>query len=93
MTKGISIPKRKFVDTQSSAVRGGTRRVRSDGWRDRVSVKLVHGQCAAVYAAHAAELANSFGARACRVRVDKPRRIWLDFLHTDPLAQSLTVPP
>jgi DNA segregation ATPase FtsK/SpoIIIE, S-DNA-T family len=68
------------------------RRVRSDGWRDRVSVKLLHGQCADTYAAHAQELANSFRAHSCRVRVDKPRRIWLDFLHTDPLAQPLGTP-
>lgn len=54
------------------------RRVRSDGWRDRVSVRLLHGQCAESYAAHADELAHSFGARSCRVRADKPRRIWLD---------------
>jgi DNA segregation ATPase FtsK/SpoIIIE, S-DNA-T family len=68
------------------------RRVRSDGWRDRVSVMLLHGQCAATYAAQAEALANSFGAHSCRVRVDKPRRIWLDFLHADPLAQPLVVP-
>ncbi len=68
------------------------RRVRADGWRDRVSVKLLHGQCADSYAAQAEELANSFGARGCRVRVDRPRRIWLDFLHTDPLAPPLAVP-
>ena len=49
------------------------RRVRAEGWRDRVSVRLVHGQCAAAYATHAAELANSFGARSCRVRVDRDR--------------------
>ncbi|HEX2290764.1 MAG TPA: FtsK/SpoIIIE domain-containing protein [Pseudonocardiaceae bacterium] len=68
------------------------RRVRADGWRDRVSVKLLHGQCADTYAAHAAELANSFGAHSCRVRVDRPRRIWLDLLHSDPLTQPLTIP-
>ena len=68
------------------------RRVRADGWRDRVSVKLLHGQCAATYAAHAEELANSFGARACRIRVDKPRRIWLDVIHADPLAGPVRVP-
>jgi len=68
------------------------RRVRADGWRDRVSVTLLHGQCADTYAAHAQELANSFRARSCRVRVDKPRQIWLDFLHTDPLAQPLAIP-
>jgi DNA segregation ATPase FtsK/SpoIIIE, S-DNA-T family len=68
------------------------RRVRSDDWRDRVSVKLLHGQCADTYAVHTQELANSFRARSCRVRVDRPRRIWLDFVHTDPLAQSIAVP-
>ena len=68
------------------------RRVRADGWRDRVSVTLLHGQCADTYAVHAAELANSFRAGACRVRVDRPRRIWLDFVHTDPLVQSIAVP-
>ncbi len=68
------------------------RRVRSDGWRDRVSVTLLHGQSAHTYAVHAQELAHSFRAHYCRVRVDKPRRIWLEFLHTDPLAQPLAVP-
>lgn len=52
----------------------------------------MHGQCTHSYAVHAAELANSFGAQVCRVRVDKPRRIWLDFLHVDPLAQATAVP-
>jgi hypothetical protein len=47
---------------------------------------------AATYAAHAPELANSFGARSCRIRVDKPWRIWLDLIHTDPLAQPVRVP-
>ncbi|HEU0086585.1 MAG TPA: hypothetical protein VFQ77_02835 [Pseudonocardiaceae bacterium] len=60
------------------------RRVRAEGWRDRVSVRLLYGQCADAYTAHAEELANSFGARSCRVRVDRPRRIWLDLVHADP---------
>jgi DNA segregation ATPase FtsK/SpoIIIE, S-DNA-T family len=69
------------------------RRVRAEGWRDRVLVRLLPGQCATRYAAHAEELANSFGAHACRVRVDKkPRRIWLDLIHADPLAQPVRVP-
>ena len=68
------------------------RRVRADGWRDRVLVKLLHGQCAGAYAMHADELANSFGARSCRVRVDRPRRIWLDLIHADPLVQPVAVP-
>jgi S-DNA-T family DNA segregation ATPase FtsK/SpoIIIE len=68
------------------------RRVRADGWRDRVSVKLLYGQCADTYATRADELAHSFGARACRVRVHQPRRIWLDLVHADPLAQPVGVP-
>ncbi|MGH3787493.1 MAG: FtsK/SpoIIIE domain-containing protein [Pseudonocardiaceae bacterium] len=67
-------------------------RVCADGWRDRVSVKLLHGQCADTYATHADKLANSFGARSCRVRVDRPRRIWLDLVHTDPLVEPLAAP-
>ncbi|MGH3795254.1 MAG: FtsK/SpoIIIE domain-containing protein [Pseudonocardiaceae bacterium] len=68
------------------------RRVRADGWRDRVSVRLLHGQCAETHTTHAEELAHSFGARSCRVRVDKPRRIWLDLVHTDPLAVPIGLP-
>jgi DNA segregation ATPase FtsK/SpoIIIE, S-DNA-T family len=68
------------------------RRVRADAWRDRVSVRLLRGQAPSAYAARAEELAHSFGARSCRVRVDRPRRIWLDFLHSDPLAQPLPLP-
>jgi DNA segregation ATPase FtsK/SpoIIIE, S-DNA-T family len=68
------------------------RRVRADGWRDRVGVRLLHGQSAAAYAAQAEELANSFGAQSCRVRIDRPRRIWLDLIHSDPLAEPITVP-
>jgi DNA segregation ATPase FtsK/SpoIIIE, S-DNA-T family len=68
------------------------RRIRAEGWRDRVSVRLLPGQCAGTYAACTEELANSFGARACRIRVGKPRRIWLDLIHTDPLAQPISVP-
>jgi S-DNA-T family DNA segregation ATPase FtsK/SpoIIIE len=68
-------------------------RVRADGWRDRVLVRLLHGQCAETYAAHAEELANSFGARSCRVRINRPRRIWLDMIHSDPLAVPFAAPP
>jgi S-DNA-T family DNA segregation ATPase FtsK/SpoIIIE len=68
------------------------RRVRSDGWRDRVSIKLLPGQCPTAYERHAEELAHSFGARSCRVRVEKPRRLCLDLVHSDPLARPLDVP-
>ncbi len=33
----------------------------SGGWRDRVSVKLLHGQCGDSYSAHADPLASLFG--------------------------------
>lgn len=68
------------------------RQVHSDNWHDQVSVKLVHGQCAASYAVHAQEVANSFGARSYRIRVDRPRRIWLDLIHTDPRTDPVRVP-
>lgn len=68
------------------------RRVRSDGWRDRVFVKLLPGQCPAVFEEHAESLAHSFGAGSCRVRVEKPRRLVLDLVHADPLQRPLDVP-
>jgi DNA segregation ATPase FtsK/SpoIIIE, S-DNA-T family len=68
-------------------------RVRSDGWRDRVSVKLLRGQCPDDYAHRASQLAHSFGATSCRIRVERPRRICLDFLHRDPLTAVIEPPP
>ncbi len=66
--------------------------VRADGWRDRVSVKLLPGQSPAMYAARSDELAHSFGATSCRVRTIKPRRIVLDFIHSNPLAAAIRPP-
>lgn len=68
------------------------RRVRADGWRDRVSVRLLHGQSPDEFVARAESLAHSFGAMSCRVRQDKPRRIWLDLIHTDPLRDPIAPP-
>jgi S-DNA-T family DNA segregation ATPase FtsK/SpoIIIE len=80
----------------SRGVRGAhypvIRRVRSDGWRDRVAVRMLHGQTADDYAGRSEALANSFDARACRVRAEKGRRIWLDLLHADPLADPIPAP-
>ncbi|GAA1870961.1 FtsK/SpoIIIE domain-containing protein [Pseudonocardia ailaonensis] len=68
------------------------RRVRADGWRDRVLVGLLHGQDPAAFEAHAGALAHSFGATSCRVRVAGPRRIWLDLIHRDTLATPIAPP-
>jgi S-DNA-T family DNA segregation ATPase FtsK/SpoIIIE len=71
------------------------RRVRSSPWGDRVLVRLVVGQCTEDIEAVAPELAHSFGARACRVREDRPGRLWLEFATGDPLTEivpALAVP-
>ncbi|ASO18933.1 S-DNA-T family DNA segregation ATPase FtsK/SpoIIIE [Actinoalloteichus hoggarensis] len=68
-------------------------RVRADGWRDRVTVALLHGQAPGEFEARAEALAHSFGARSCRVRVLSPRRIVLDLLHGDPLTRPVLPPP
>ncbi len=66
-------------------------RVRSTGYTDRVQVKMVSGQCAADWAAKTENLAHGFGALLCRVRIARPGRIILEFVHRDALAAP--VPP
>lgn len=68
------------------------RRVRSEGWRDRVRVRMVPAQSPEVWELRRDCLAHSFNARSCRVRVIRPRVIELDFVHRDPLARPLSVP-
>jgi S-DNA-T family DNA segregation ATPase FtsK/SpoIIIE len=71
------------------------RRVQSTRWGDRVLVRLVAGQCTEDVERVAAELAHSFGARSCRVREDRPGRVWLEFATADRLAEvvpALSVP-
>ncbi|HEY0640936.1 MAG TPA: FtsK/SpoIIIE domain-containing protein [Pseudonocardiaceae bacterium] len=67
-------------------------RVRSDAWRDRVTVRLLAGQEPAHFEHKAEALAHSFGAASCRVRVVKPRRVVLDLVHGDPLARPIDPP-
>jgi len=69
------------------------RRVRSEGWRDRVRVRLIPAQSPEAWELRREALAHSFGARSCRVRVLKPRVVELDFVHSDPLARPVPVPP
>lgn len=68
------------------------RRVRSEGWRDRVRVKMIPAQSPDAWELRRDGLAHSFGAQSCRVRVLKPRVVELDFIHSDPLARPLPVP-
>ncbi|MFC0109847.1 FtsK/SpoIIIE domain-containing protein [Kibdelosporangium aridum] len=68
------------------------KRVRSEGWRDRVRVKMIKGQAPEQWAERASGLAHSFHANSCRVRVIKPGRIELDLIHSDPLARPVPLP-
>jgi S-DNA-T family DNA segregation ATPase FtsK/SpoIIIE len=68
-------------------------RVRSNRWCDRVRVRLLLGQCTEDYERAALGLAHSFGAIACRVREDRPGRVWLQFTTSDPLTETLPALP
>ncbi|MFC6092046.1 FtsK/SpoIIIE domain-containing protein [Saccharothrix lopnurensis] len=72
--------------------RPGLRRVRSDGWRDRVRVRMIPAQSPEVWELRREGLAHSFHAQSCQVRVLRPQVIELDFVHRDPLARPLSVP-
>jgi DNA segregation ATPase FtsK/SpoIIIE, S-DNA-T family len=58
--------------------------VQSEPWGDRVLIRLAIGQSTADIERVAPQLAHSFGARACRVREDRPGRLWLLFEIDDP---------
>jgi S-DNA-T family DNA segregation ATPase FtsK/SpoIIIE len=66
--------------------------VRAEGWRDLVRVTMVKGQAPEQWELHASGLAHSFNAESCRVRVVKPGRLELDFIHSDPLARPILAP-
>jgi len=68
------------------------RRVRSEGWRDRVRVRMIPAQSPDAWELRRDGLAHAFGAQSCRVRVLKPRVVELDFVHSDPLARPIGVP-
>lgn len=71
------------------------RRVHSTPWGDRVLIRLVPGQCTEDIERVAPEMAHAFRARACRIREDRPGRLWLEFATGDPLTEvvpALAVP-
>jgi S-DNA-T family DNA segregation ATPase FtsK/SpoIIIE len=67
--------------------------VQSNRWCDRVRVRLLVGQCTEDYERAAPGLAHSFGALACRVREDRPGRLWLQFTTADPLTETVLALP
>jgi S-DNA-T family DNA segregation ATPase FtsK/SpoIIIE len=68
-------------------------KVTSSQWGDRVLVRLLLGQCTEDYERAAPELAHSFGAGSCRVREDRPGRVWLEFSTRDPLWETVPALP
>ncbi|TWP51562.1 cell division protein FtsK [Lentzea tibetensis] len=68
------------------------RRVRSEGWRDKVRVRMIPAQSPEQWEARRDNLAHSFNSKSCRVRVLKPRVLELDFIHSDPLTRPVAVP-
>ncbi|CAL9641614.1 hypothetical protein SUDANB95_06333 [Actinosynnema sp. ALI-1.44] len=79
-------------DARGREHRPRLRRVRSEGWRDRVRVRMIPAQSPEAWELRRDGLAHSFGARSCRVRVLRPRVVELDFVHRDPLLRPLPVP-
>jgi S-DNA-T family DNA segregation ATPase FtsK/SpoIIIE len=68
-------------------------KVMSTRWGDRVLVRLLLGQCTEDYEQVAPELAHSFGAASCRVREERPGRVWLEFATRDPLRETVPALP
>lgn len=79
-------------DKRGREYRPALGRVRAEGWRDLVRVRMVKGQAPEQWELHASGLAHAFNAESCRVRVRKPGCLELDFIHADPLARAIPVP-
>jgi DNA segregation ATPase FtsK/SpoIIIE, S-DNA-T family len=69
------------------------RRVRSDRWCDRVTVRMLAGQHPGMYEDRSDHLAHTFGALACRVESPRPGRVVLVFQHRDRLARIVPALP
>ncbi|WP_435112094.1 FtsK/SpoIIIE domain-containing protein [Nocardiopsis synnemataformans] len=65
------------------------RKVTCDTWADRVRVSLVAGTAPADFETRVSELAHGFAAPSCRVVVNGPRDITLEFPRRDTLAEPL----
>jgi len=69
------------------------RRVEAGRYADRVLVDMLAGQAPGDFEDKTEQFAHTFGALRCAVRVDRPRRIWLDFYHGDALADPIPALP
>jgi S-DNA-T family DNA segregation ATPase FtsK/SpoIIIE len=65
------------------------RRVVAERCVDRLLVELLSGQAPEDFEARTSQLAHTFEARRCRVVVDRPGRICIEFTHTDPLQEPI----
>jgi len=61
------------------------RQAMSTSCEDRLLVELLSGQAPEDFEARTSQLTHTFEALRCRVVVDRPGRIWLEFTHRDPL--------
>ena len=68
-------------------------KVTATRYTDRVMVRLVSGQSAADFAAHADNLAHGFGAMLCRVRTARSGAVVLEFIRRDALAVPVPALP
>ena len=69
------------------------RRIHCDPHADHLLVVMLSGQAVEDYERSTDALAHTFGALWCRIRVDRPGRIWLDFAHHDPLTPVIPALP
>jgi S-DNA-T family DNA segregation ATPase FtsK/SpoIIIE len=69
------------------------RAVRCTPWCDRVLLRLIPGQCTEDVERVSPELAHSFRARSCRIREDRPGRLWLELATGDPLVEVVPALP
>jgi S-DNA-T family DNA segregation ATPase FtsK/SpoIIIE len=65
------------------------RRVVASECVDGVLVELLSGQAPEDFEKATPQLAHTFEALRCRVVVDRPGRVWLEFTHTDPLTEPV----
>lgn len=79
------------VSTSSREYLPRLRRVVAGEHSDAVMVDLLSGQAPEQFEAMTSQLAHTFEALRCRVVVDRPGRIVLEFTHGDPLSETVAM--